>query len=84
MFVCRQINRNAENKVMSKDAKTGKKLSPVEADDLIAILKDRFEKNMDRHKGLKWADVRARLDAAPEKLWPLSEMEHDSEPDVVG
>lgn len=70
---------------MSKNKKTRKKLSPVEADDLIAILKDRFEKNMERHKGVKWADVRARLEDAPEKLWPLSEMERTGgEPDVVG
>lgn len=62
-----------------------KKLSPDQRDALLSELKDRFEANMDRHKGLEWADVRARLEAAPEKLWSLNEMERTGgEPDVVG
>ncbi|HET8635245.1 MAG TPA: DUF4256 domain-containing protein [Acidobacteriaceae bacterium] len=49
------------------------------------MLKARFEKNKNRHKGLEWAKVRARLEANPEKLWSLSEMEKTGgEPDVVG
>jgi hypothetical protein len=54
-------------------------------DALLAVLKARFEKNMKRHPSLAWADVQARLDAQPEKLWSLSEMERTGgEPDVVG
>jgi hypothetical protein len=48
-------------------------------------LKARFEKNMSRHKGLEWPEVQAKLEAAPEKLWSLNEMERTGgEPDVVG
>jgi hypothetical protein len=48
-------------------------------------LKARFEKNMNRHKGLEWAQVQARLEANPDKLWSLHEMERTGgEPDVVG
>ena len=48
-------------------------------------LKERFEKNMIRHKGIEWAEVQAKLEANPEKLWSLSEMERTGgEPDVVG
>ena len=62
-----------------------KKLSADQRDELIKALKARFEKNMNRHKGLEWAKVQARLEANPEKLWSLSEMERTGgEPDVVG
>jgi hypothetical protein len=65
--------------------KTGKKLSPQEASTLLKTLKDRFEKNRQRHKGLEWASVLERLEAHPEKLWSLYEMETTGgEPDVVG
>jgi hypothetical protein len=63
-----------------------KKLSPAQREELLSVLKARFEKNMQRHKGLKWADVEAKLDAAHagEKLWSLHEMERTGgEPDVV-
>jgi len=54
-------------------------------EELLGALKARFEKNMDRHKGLEWAKVQARLEANPEKLWSLNEMEGTGgEPDVVG
>jgi Protein of unknown function (DUF4256) len=55
-------------------------------EELLKILKGRFEKNMNRHKGLEWAKVLAKLEASPdEKLWSLSEMERTGgEPDVVG
>lgn len=60
-------------------------LSPEGRADLLQALQARFEKNMPRHPGLEWAAVQARLDAAPEKLWSLSEMERTGgEPDVVG
>jgi len=52
---------------------------------LLKTLKARFEKNMDRHTGLEWAEVQARLEALPGKLWSLNEMEKTGgEPDVVG
>ena len=54
-------------------------------EDLLRTLKARFEKNMNRHKGLEWARVQARLEADAEKLWSLNEMERTGgEPDVVG
>ena len=60
-------------------------LSPGEAVELFKVLKARFEKNMNRHKELDWTTVQARLEAAPEKLWSLNEMERTGgEPDVVG
>ncbi len=64
---------------------TKKKLSPEQREELLKALKTRFEKNMNRHKGLEWAKVQAKLDANTEKLWPLNEMERTGgEPDVVG
>ena len=60
-------------------------LSPKQREALFAALKARFEKNMNRHKGLEWAKVQARLQASAEKLWSLNEMERTGgEPDVVG
>ena len=68
-----------------KQSKGNKKASSEVTPDLIAILKSRFEKNMDRHKGLEWAKVQAKLEANDEKLWSLGEMERTGgEPDVVG
>ena len=56
-----------------------------ERDELLGTLKARFEKNMDRHKGLDWSKVQAKLEANPEKLQSLNEMEKTGgEPDVVG
>ena len=61
-----------------------KKLSPGEGKELLRTLKARFEKNMNRHKGLEWTNVQARLEANSEKLWSLNEMElSGGEPDVV-
>lgn len=62
-----------------------KQLSAQQREELLKTLKARFEKNMNRHKGLEWAKVQAKLEANPEKLWSLSEMEGTGgEPDVVG
>ena len=62
-----------------------KELSPEQRKELLGALKARFEKNMNRHKGLEWAKVQAKLEADPEKLWSLHEMERTGgEPDVVG
>lgn len=64
---------------------TTKELSPEKRQELLSALKERFEKNMKRHPGLEWASVQARLEAKPEKLWSLYEMERTGgEPDVVG
>ena len=62
-----------------------KELSHGQCEELIKTLKVRFEKNMNRHQGLEWADVYSRLEASGEKLWSLHEMERTGgEPDVVG
>lgn len=61
------------------------KLSPQQSEELLGILKTRFENHMQRHKGIAWAAVQAKLEANPEKLWTLNEMEFTGgEPDVVG
>lgn len=61
------------------------KLSAKQREELLEVLQARFEKNMQRHPGLEWPEVRARLEANPEKLWSLNEMERTGgEPDVVG
>lgn len=61
------------------------KLLPEKHEELLSLLKARFEKNMNRHPGLTWSDIQAKLEAKPEKLWSLSEMENTGgEPDVVG
>src|SRR3954454_19107287 len=68
------------NKISSK-----RELSPEQREELLRVLKARFEKNMNRHKGLEWAKIQAKLEADPEKLWSLHEMERTGgEPDVVG
>jgi hypothetical protein len=60
-------------------------LSPEQREELIRALKARFEKNMNRHKGLEWAKLQAKLEANTEKMWWLNEMERTGgEPDVVG
>ncbi|MBN1120334.1 MAG: DUF4256 domain-containing protein [Anaerolineae bacterium] len=60
-------------------------LSAEQREELLGTLKARFEKNMNRHQGLEWASVQAKLEANPEKLWSLNEMEGTGgEPDVVG
>ncbi|KPQ43974.1 MAG: hypothetical protein MPEBLZ_01442 [Candidatus Methanoperedens nitroreducens] len=62
-----------------------KELSPEQREELLRALKGRFEKNMNRHKGLEWAKVQAKLEANTEKMWSLNEMERTGgEPDVVG
>ena len=60
-------------------------LSKTQRDEILKALQSRFEKNMNRHKTLAWAQVQAKLGANPEKLWSLGEMERTGgEPDVVG
>src|SRR5690606_40884402 len=61
-----------------------KVLSQDEKEQLLKVLKARFELNMNRHQGMEWTDVQERLEANPEKLWSLQEMERTGgEPDVV-
>jgi hypothetical protein len=68
-----------------KGVKAKKELSPEQREELLRALQTRFEKNMNRHEGLEWAKVKAKLEANSEKLWSLSEMEKTGgEPDVVG
>jgi hypothetical protein len=62
-----------------------KKLTAAQAEELLKTLKTRFDKNMNRHKGLDWAKVKAKLESDPGKLWSVNAMEStDGEPDVVG
>ncbi len=70
---------------MKKVNSTKQELSSSEREELLNILKTRFEKNKNRHKGLEWTKVQAKLEVNPKKLWSLNEMEKtEGEPDVVG
>jgi hypothetical protein len=70
---------------MNNSTSTQKQLSPKQREELLKALKARFEKNLNRHKGLEWSKVQSRLEANAEKLWSLNEMESTGgEPDVVG
>ena len=70
----------------ARNIKSNKKdLSQEQREELLRILKARFEKNMNRHEGLDWAQLQAKLEANAEKLWALNEMEKTGgEPDIVG
>lgn len=69
----------------NNEIRNNKELSPEQREKLLETLKARFEKNMNRHEGLEWDKVQAKLEANPEKLWSLNEMERTGgEPDVVG
>jgi hypothetical protein len=66
-------------------ASNKKELPPEQREELLTTLKGRFEKNMNRHQGLEWTKVQAKLEANAEKLWSLNEMERTGgEPDIVG
>jgi len=70
---------------MAKRNEVNKELSLEQSEELLILLKDRFEKNMNRHKDIEWSKVQAKLEANTEKLWSLNEMERTGgEPDVVG
>ena len=70
---------------MSKTKGTKKELSSKRIKELLTTLKTRFEKNINRHKDIKWENVLAKLEKNTEKLWSLNEMERTGgEPDVVG
>jgi len=70
----------------ARNASSDKKLlSPEQRKELLGTLKARFEKNMNRHKGLEWAPIQAKLEANDQKLWSLYGMERTGgDPDVVG
>lgn len=62
-----------------------KKLAPKDSEELLVTLKNRFEKNTNRHKNIRWEEVVAKLETNPDKLWSLHEMEQTGgEPDVIG
>lgn len=70
--------------IMRKITVTKKELLPKQREELLKTLKTRFEKNMNRHKGLEWVKVQAKLESNPKKLWSLYEMEKTGgEPDIV-
>jgi Protein of unknown function (DUF4256) len=70
---------------MKKPTTKKKDLPPKQRDELLKTLKARFEKNRNRHKGFDWSKIKTKLEANPQKLWSLNEMEKtDGEPDVVG
>lgn len=76
-FVEERLNHHAGNKAS--------RLSDEAKRNLLSQLKERFEKNMIRHKGLEWSDIQKKLEAEENKLWSLSEMERTGgEPDVIG
>jgi len=69
---------------MNNIKRNKKELSPKQREELLRALKDRFEKNMNRHQGLEWSKVQVKLEADAGKLWSLNEMERTGgEPDVV-
>lgn len=68
-----------------KTTKSKKSLTSDQTQELLRTLKTRFDKNMQRHKGLEWSKIQSKLDAHPDKLWSLHEMERTGgEPDVIG
>src|SRR3989339_1162784 len=77
--------REATGKDTASGIKTKKELAPGQREELLSTLKTRFEKNMNRHKGIEWVKVQAKLEGNTNKLWSLNEMERTGgEPDVVG
>jgi len=70
---------------MNKANRNRRELAPKQREELLRVLKARFEKNRNRHKGLTWAEVEAKLETNAKKLWSLNEMEiTGGEPDIVG
>jgi Protein of unknown function (DUF4256) len=79
------VNRGNRETMHEPFMNSKKDLSPEQRKELLRALKDRFEKNMNRHKGLAWAKTQAKLEANTAKLWSLNEMERTGgEPDVIG
>ena len=81
----RQTKHEKKLNIMNNIKNNKKQLSPEQHDELLDTLKTRFEENIDRHKSLEWAKVKAKLQADAEILWSLNEMERTGgQPDVVG
>lgn len=79
------VKRMAAQKAPKRGVQVREDLSSAQRDELLRTLNARFERNMNRHKGLEWVKVQARLEANLEKLWSVNEMERTGgEPDVVG
>jgi hypothetical protein len=85
------VRRPGEQKPMKQGRKArtemqgAKDMKAEQREELLSALKARFEKNMNRHQGLEWAPIQAKLEDSTEKLWSLHEMERTGgEPDVVG
>lgn len=69
---------------MTKTTNHQQKLSHAKTEELLSTLKERFKANMNRHEGFDWSVIQGKLEASPEKLWSLSEMERTGgEPDIV-
>ena len=80
-----RTDRTEVNPGMKKSARNQRTLSPNEHQELLRVLKGRFEKNMNRHRGVEWPAVQARVEARADKLLSLHEMERTGgEPEVVG
>jgi uncharacterized protein DUF4256 len=74
-----------QNRKAKTEMQRAKDMKAKQREELLRALKVRFERNMNRHKGLEWAKVHAKLEANTEKLWSLNEMERTGgEPDIVG
>jgi len=74
-----------QSRKVKTEMQRAKDMNAKQREELLGALKARFEINMNRHKGLEWAKAQAKLEAHPEKLWSLNEMERTGgEPDVVG
>ena len=79
------LSQRKSKSTKPKNMSAKKSLSTQESEELLELLKARFEKNSDRHKGIEWSKVQAKLEASSDKLWSLNEMEKTGgEPDVVG
>src|SRR5690606_36666381 len=79
------LRKNRQLELANDMTKTKKELMPAQRNELLQTLRKRFEKNMGRHKDLNWDKIQSKLEANPEKLWSLDEMEvTDGEPDVIG
>src|SRR5262245_5609668 len=77
--------RMKQSRKAKTEMQSAKDIKAKQREELLRTLEARFEKNMNRHKGLKWAEVQAKLEANTEKLWSLNEMETTGgEPDLVG
>jgi hypothetical protein len=74
----------AARQAQQRGSEPRKRLSSAERDSLLKTLRARFEQNMNRHEGLRWAEVQSRLEANAEQLWSLNEMERTGgDPDVI-